>query len=663
VKYDYCVICPEDPALVWYCVPVWNALKAKGNIAVLLPGMMEYSGEEWHWEKELENLLPGIDFFWEMPEATRTIKCLDSANCHLAIANMKAAGLDYWHLDYSCNYKKGTSTYLDNLINCVRHDAPYHPIDTHIRALFGIEQRVVYPEGFNLFTHRPLHWKTRAQVEETKRCAVFMLTHDIPLDMLETAIDTTVQGITDRDIFTIIASAARPDMVELIRRKNINCIECSENLYFMNFNLAAEIAPTQYVCFLNDDIAAEPGWLDALLAPLDSKIGKVSGFEISGGVFDHEKKLFKHAGWGDCGQLKYIDGWCVCADRKFFLDIGGFSLWIWGKLRTLYAEDSDFSFKVKERGENIVSVSPCMIKHLRSKSTRNADMIYSAKYNNKVVYQEWANKILKGKVVKVDNTFHLNPNVEGVYEPKINLWQHPFLGDAITGMAAAEHIARIDGFCEICNLPFDTLFQAYKGRAGITHNGTNWQHYMNRIIKYHLVPYDHNKHHNYVGAMMAATGHQVAESPEMLCPHVEPLPELTALGKYVIIQPFSNTNHQNDLPVEAIGAIVQVLKSKGIAAVVSGRSDERIKGIKDVHCAFGDALNYCRAVKGAIYALGSESGMAHIAAGYKVPMIMWIRPERKPFMWLFNYPGWEKLIVDNNPQTVLKIIMGGDRIK
>jgi hypothetical protein len=230
---------------------------------------------------------------------------------------------------------------------------------------------------------------------------------------------------------------------------------------------------------------------------------------------------------------------------------------------------------------------------------------------------------------------------------KVNLGPHLCLGDALTGVAAAVNLK-----CEACNPPFRGLLELYPALS-ITDDSWGWENYMARIVQGHLIKDDANGHLNYVGVMMAAAGQKPTAPPPMICPPVLPLSELQG-RQYAVLQPKSLSNHANDLSEKDMESLIKWVKNHlGLETVIAGKpaphTPTDIRGA--VYC-LGDAANYLRVVAYAQLALGSESAIAHIAAGYGVPMVMWVRQEREPFMWLFNYPGWKKTICRNDLKSI-----------
>lgn len=673
--FDYGYVCPANPDEIWHCIPVWNALKKQGELAVvmsrdmidlfsvLFPSIKFFSPKDFievNTKVVAAGGLSESSMQWESV-ASPTYSGSDpygDEHCHLAIMNLRNARLDIWTPDYSCEYQpeiieitRRTGLPSKEFIDMIWSDqigVDKFSWVSHLRALLHKPQVVVWDNARSLFRERPLHKDTRIVMEKTSkpvRCSVFMLTHKISLDVLEKAIDTTLAGIGEKDTLTVIATKAGDEIKNFLRQKKIHTIFISENLYFLNFNFAAEISQAEYVCFLNDDIVSESGWLNTLIGEMQRSRADFGGYEMSGGRFLPAAGKFEHIGWGRCGEKNYIDGWCICANRQVFLDIGGFSLWIWGALRALYSEDADLSFKAKEAGKVCVVVQPPQIRHLRHRTERNAEMVRSDKENNNYLFKRWNGVKLPGYILERYVQFQ---------KFQINLGSHRCLGDALTGMAAAVQIAEATGKCEICNPPFEEVLHAYQApNVQITDKDEGWQNYMANIVQYHLTPKDEHKHGNYVGAMMAAAGYRVEGLPRMICP---PMPILDALKgiNYAVLQPVSMSNHANDLSRADLESLIRYIKDHyALEVVISGKpaphTPTDIPGA--IYC-LGDALNYCSAVAHAKLALGSESAIAHLAAGYNIPMVMWIRPERQPFMWLFNYPGWKKTICRNDLASV-----------
>lgn len=674
--YDHAFIAPKSIEHVWLAIPTINHLKKDGSLAVvcepsviplmavLFPSVRWVMPDEEIYSHNLYFAIGELCSHRVIAEKKINPKygwdaILEKTHCHFAIYCLVNAGADIWKPDYTCEYKPSVrefknKTGLDarDFIDMLWSDdvtVDKFSYVSHIKALLGKPQVVIWPSDRSLILERPMSKDTRIVLEKydnAPRCSVFMNTNNISLEMLDTAIESVKATIGPNDDFTVISSNAIPETQEYLMKKDVKTMFIRENLFVTNYNFAAETTNAKYVCFLNDDIKAEAGWLDILIKGMEETRSVQAGFELSGGDFDENEKRFRHAGWGRCGSWQYVDGWCVVFDRKMFLKHGGYSFYLWGDMRLIYGDDPDLSWKLMEDGNNLLAIYPPRIKHFRGKSKKSGAMLEADESNNKYLFNRWFGKTLKGAIIE---------QYISLADCNVNLARHGCLGDAVTGMAAAINIAEEIGSCKVNIKPYQELVDAYKHpKIVVTPNDEGWQNYMADIVDLNLTKNDAHGYKNYVGNMAAAAGHVLKGTPRMICPDVEPLPELKRI-KYAVIQPRSFSNHQNDLTNEAMLKVIKHLKKAGLQVVVSGKK-ESTPATLPVTYMFGGPVNYCRVIRGATIMLGSESAGAHIAAGYNIPTLMWIRPERLEYMWLFDYPGWTKTICMNNLNEVLKAL-------
>jgi len=482
------------------------------------------------------------------------------------------------------------------------------------------------------------------------RCTVFMLTHDIDPNILKESIRNVRQNISSDDDFIVIMNEPSTRVKKVIQDTKVKQIELTENYFFLAFNIAAEQAnESKYVAFLNDDITGSKNWLNLIIEALEKTGAVMGGPILHRAKFDHTKKTCYFT--EDIHGIPYLNGSCLVVKRKEFCRLGGFPICPFGELKALYSEDTCLTFKILASGFDLVYVPNTGFVHLGGKCTNPTKNKYHS-VNQQITYALFNNQKFKGKIIEYPAN---NVLAGGDYKYKINLGkQHSHLGDALTGMAAAIQIAEQCGECEINNDLFHDLFRAYKNHKVKIVKWDQDLSYFRKMEKFHLIPNDLLKHYNYVGCIMAAAGFKVKEAPKMICPDVPPL-EILRDKNYVVLQPYCRSISRNNLKKDELEQIINYVKSTGLDVVISGKPDTP-KDLPGATYLLGDAINYCRVVKGAKLAIGSDSAIVHIAAGYNIPMVMWTIPERYPYMWLYNYPGWKKIICKNTPEDITKAL-------
>ena len=144
--------------------------------------------------------------------------------------------------------------------------------------------------------------------------------------------------------------------------ENITVIENHENLGFLkSCNLALASATGEYVCFLNNDIQVQPGWLTNLIAPFNQfdDVGLVGGkliypyglLQEAGGIVNYRGEPANYGKFNDpedihynyLRQTDYCSGACIVLTRQDLDVLGGFD----EQFAPAYYEDTDLAFRVR----------------------------------------------------------------------------------------------------------------------------------------------------------------------------------------------------------------------------------------------------------------------------------------------------------------------------
>ena len=185
-----------------------------------------------------------------------------------------------------------------------------------------------------------------------------------------------------------------------------------ENLRFLrNCNEAARRAQARYLCFLNNDVEVPAGWLDTLLATLESnpKIGAVGPVFLDGfgrilecGAIVHSDGTARQLGQGASltdrrylyrNDVDYVSAACLLLRAELFWKFGGFD----ERYAPCYYEDTDLCLKVAAEGLRVVVDPRVRIVHHEG-SSNGADTGSGLKryqeINRDRFYKRWRTRLL-----------------------------------------------------------------------------------------------------------------------------------------------------------------------------------------------------------------------------------------------------------------------------
>lgn len=148
----------------------------------------------------------------------------------------------------------------------------------------------------------------------------------------------------------------------LAKIENVVVIENDENIGFLkSCNVALTAASGQYICFLNNDVQVQPGWLKNLLAPFGqfSDVGLVGAkliypyglLQEAGGIVNFKGEPANYGKFDDpddvhynyLRQADYCSGACIVLSKDDLDLLGGFD----DSFSPAYYEDTDLAFRVR----------------------------------------------------------------------------------------------------------------------------------------------------------------------------------------------------------------------------------------------------------------------------------------------------------------------------
>lgn len=140
---------------------------------------------------------------------------------------------------------------------------------------------------------------------------------------------------------------------------------------------------------------------------------------------------------------------------------------------------------------------------------------------------------------------------------------------------------------------------------------------------------------NYAGCYQLSLGMPFDKAPSLDLPRLPPKAGLTP-QEYVVIQPRAEgiwgKPHLNALELQ------RIVDACPLPVVLVGRpgSDTGLRGLDTSHT--GSELDMLQVIQHAALVLTPRSASAHVAAGYRVPAVVWVSDDGLD--WHLNYPDW-----------------------
>lgn len=162
-------------------------------------------------------------------------------------------------------------------------------------------------------------------------------------------------------------------------------------------NKLVTLGEGEYVILLNSDTKVSEKWTDALLGWLQQN-PDCAAVGYCGGLLD-EKGMGVHSGVGY--DIDYVCGWALCFSRKVLSEFGLFS----PELRFAYAEDADFSLRLKEAGRQVYALASPLVHHYGNQTIKEVLKVESAEIkaaiaqNHDYIRLRWADYLKHGRVL------------------------------------------------------------------------------------------------------------------------------------------------------------------------------------------------------------------------------------------------------------------------
>ncbi len=175
----------------------------------------------------------------------------------------------------------------------------------------------------------------------------------------------------DETEIIVVNNASRDETKEVLARFGalVRVIDNAENRGFVDAcNQGAAAAAGEFLVFLNNDTAVQPGWLKHLLETMDNdaRVGAVGSMFLypDGSIQEAGAIVWKtgaafHYGWGAAAddrrynfarEVDYCSGASLLIRREIFERLGGFDR----RFAPAYYEDADLCFGVRSLGYKVI---------------------------------------------------------------------------------------------------------------------------------------------------------------------------------------------------------------------------------------------------------------------------------------------------------------------
>ena len=201
----------------------------------------------------------------------------------------------------------------------------------------------------------------------------------------------------------IVTDSASPDGTGAWLAEHLTgatVLRMTENLGFgAGCNLAVQQADTEYLCFLNADIEVTPGWLESLVAWLDTHPAAAAVSPVllnEDGSVQEAGSVIGGDGWCHAvaeppftREVDYASAACLVMRRSAFLAAGGFS----PEYEIAYFEDVDLMLSLRKHGWQTWLLATTSVTHARHGSSSSARATELMRLNHGTFTRRWPDEL------------------------------------------------------------------------------------------------------------------------------------------------------------------------------------------------------------------------------------------------------------------------------
>ncbi|MBN4094699.1 glycosyltransferase [Methylobacterium sp. OT2] len=240
-----------------------------------------------------------------------------------------------------------------------------------------IEAQVRFPLG-------PDFLKKLTNINQScPKVSIVILSYMRP-DLVENLLNSIFVFTTGYEFEIIVVNNGSPHgkhVIGDVYRNYISEIDLRKNRYIGDaYNIGVEKCRGEYVILMNNDIVVQPGWMEALIQPLeeDHTIGATGPkFLYPNGLLQEAGALIDATGnsiqlgkrnkadaaeFCELREVDYCTGATIAIRRRHYIELLGYS-WFWAPG---YFEDADLCFLLRERGLKTIYTPEAVVYHLES---------------------------------------------------------------------------------------------------------------------------------------------------------------------------------------------------------------------------------------------------------------------------------------------------------
>jgi GT2 family glycosyltransferase len=178
---------------------------------------------------------------------------------------------------------------------------------------------------------------------------------------LAATVDSIVENVSiDHELIVVINNIRDPELVHFVETHSSisKYVLCSANAGVARaWNIGANIAEGQQLCFCNDDVEVGKGAVETLVSVLDSResVGQVGP---AGGLWEGVQSG-KRVGTTEIEEADEISGFLFVIKARVYEEVGGFD----NEYTPAGFEEIDMSFKIRGKGYQCLVVPNVDVTH------------------------------------------------------------------------------------------------------------------------------------------------------------------------------------------------------------------------------------------------------------------------------------------------------------